>query len=95
MIASYKKETKKYPKIIIFDVPRANIDHINYDAIESMKNGCFFSGKYECAQVLMNSPHIIIFANSEPQRYNLSMDKWHIVEIDYDPDMEIRSNSSA
>lgn len=80
-IVNYKEQKNIYPNIIIFDVPRTNIDFINYEAIESIKNGCFFSGKYECCQVIMNNPHVIIFANSPPQEYKLSLDRWHIVEI--------------
>lgn len=80
-IISYKEEHQSWPNIVIFDVPRTNIDYINYEAIESIKNGCFFSGKYESKQVLMNSPHIIIFANSPPCKNKLSEDRWHIVEI--------------
>lgn len=84
-IVSYKETKKIFPKIIIFDVPRTNIDYLNYEAIESIKNGCFFSGKYESTQIIMNSPHIIIFANSEPQRYKLSEDRWNIIKIQQEP----------
>lgn len=80
-IIAYKEEYHSWPSIVIFDVPRTNIDYLNYEAIESIKNGCFFSGKYESKQVLMNSPHIIIFANSPPNRNKLSMDRWNIIEI--------------
>lgn len=81
-IVEYHEQKKKYPSIVIFDVPRTNIDYLNYEAIESIKNGCFFSGKYESCQVLMNSPHIIVFANSPPNKLNLSEDRWHIVRIE-------------
>lgn len=80
-IVKYHEEKKRYPKIIIFDVPRTNLEYINYEAIESIKNGCFFSSKYECSQVIMNSPHIIIFANSPPDIHKLSKDRWNIVKI--------------
>lgn len=85
-IVSFKEKQKKYPKIIIFDIPRTNLDFINYEAIESIKNGCFFSGKYECTQVIMNCPHVIIFANSPPIENKLSSDRWNIVKINYEPD---------
>lgn len=75
-------EKKIYPKIIIFDVPRTNIDYINYEAIESIKNGCFFSGKYECTQIIMNSPHVFIFANRPPDESKLSADRWNIIKIE-------------
>lgn len=80
-IVQYHETQKKWPKIIIFDIPRTNIDYINYEAIESIKNGCFFSGKYECTQVIMNCPHVIIFANSPPDKYKLSEDRWNIIKI--------------
>lgn len=83
-IVQYKEWKKKYPSIIIFDIPRTNIDYLNYEAIESIKNGCFFSGKYECTQVIMNCPHVIIFANSPPQEYKLSADRWNIIKIETD-----------
>lgn len=79
---------KKYPQIIIFDVPRTNIDYINYEAIESIKNGVFFSGKYESAQVIMNCPHVIVFANSMPCQNKLSKDRWVIKEIKIEQDLE-------
>lgn len=94
-IVKYKEQKKKYPNIIIFDIPRTNIDYLNYEAIESIKNGCFFSGKYECAQVIMNCPHVIIFANSPPQEYKLSADRWNIIKIDSDLlDQRIDNNMS-
>jgi len=80
-IVKYHEEKKKYPKIIVFDIPRTNLDYINYEAIESIKNGCFFSGKYDSSQVIMNSPHIIVFANSEPQTWKLSQDRWKIKNL--------------
>ena len=94
-IVQYKEKKKTYPKIIIFDVPRTNIDYLNYEAIESIKNGCFFSGKYECTQVVMNCPHVIIFANSSPIEHKLSKDRWNIVMIEPEnvDDKTPRSNS--
>lgn len=80
-VSAFIKDKKREPKIIIFDVPRTNIDYINYEAIESIKNGCFFSGKYESTQVIINSPHIFVFANSPPDLFKMSSDRWHIIHI--------------
>lgn len=80
-IIKYHENKKKYPKIIILDVPRTNLDYICYEAIESIKNGCFFCGKYESDMVLMNSPHMIIFANRPPDKSKLSLDRWNIVNL--------------
>lgn len=77
---------KKKPSIIVWDVPRSAIDKdgkpmISYTAIEQVKNGCFFSGKYESAMTLMDYPHVIIFANAPPDEAALSMDRWRIYEL--------------
>lgn len=54
------------PEIIVCDIPRVSNNHISYQALESIKNGFFFSGKYESGMVRFNSPHIICFANHPP-----------------------------
>lgn len=67
---------------IICDIPRKNIDYINYAAIEMIKNGLVFSGKYDSCQLIFKCPHVIVFANQPPDETALSRDRWHIVEID-------------
>ncbi len=69
------------PKIIIFDIPRCAQGFISYQGIEEVKNGVFFSGKYESDMVLYNPPHVICFANDLPLLEKLSMDRWSIKEI--------------
>ena len=74
----------KYPnkrKLFICDIPRTAMEYVNYGAIEQMKNGLIFSGKYEGTQLLFNCPHIIVFANQEPERMKMSMDRWKIIKI--------------
>lgn len=77
-IAKLVQDTGGGPPIIIFDVPRVNEGHVSYQAMESIKNGLFYSGKYEGAMVRMNSPHLIVFSNAEPDRSKLSADRWVI-----------------
>lgn len=80
-ISAYIEKYGECPRIVIFDIPRVNDNHISYQAIESLKNGFFFSGKYESGMVRFNSPHILIFSNEEPEDYNLSKDRWIIEEL--------------
>ncbi len=70
------------PPIIIFDVPRCNEGHVSYQAIESLKNGLFFSGKYESTMVRFNSPHILIFSNYYPDITKMSSDRWKIYDLE-------------
>lgn len=74
-------QMKKKPKLVIFDIPRVNLDYISYTGIEEIKNGVFASQKYESGMCVMNRPHVVIFANSEPRIHAMSSDRWHIVEI--------------
>lgn len=67
--------------VVIFDLSRAQAAKVSYNAIEQIKNGMFFSGKYESGDVMMNPPHIIIFANFPPDMSMLSSDRWIINEI--------------
>lgn len=70
------------PKIIIVDIPRSKINNMSYIGLEEVKNGCFFSPKYESGMVIMNVPHVICFANFPPQLERMSMDRWIIKNID-------------
>jgi len=87
-ILTYKEKNSRFPKVIIIDVPRSNMGYVNYGAMEEVKNMFFFSGKYEGGSVNGPHPHVIIFANEEPDENMMSLDRWKIVnlredEIDY------------
>lgn len=77
-IIKYEEKYGYYPEIIVFDIPRCMNDYVNYDCLESVKNGLFFSNKYESAQVIMNSPHILCFSNQMPDTGQMSKDRWII-----------------
>lgn len=69
-------------KIIVLDYPRNMENRISYEVMECIKNGIFFSPKYESRQVVFNTPHLICFANFPPNLSALSDDRWEIIEID-------------
>lgn len=72
--------------LCIYDIPRSSMGYINYSAIEKVKNGCFSSGKYEGCDVCIACPHVIVFANEEPQYEQMSMDRWKVVNLSmFDP----------
>lgn len=68
-------------EIILFDLARSQQNRISYTAIESIKNGMFFSGKYESRDIIMNTPHIMVFANFPPDLMMLSQDRWEVWNI--------------
>lgn len=69
-------------KLIVCDIPRSSLEYINYPALEQIKNGLIFSGKYEGCQLVFNCPHVIIFANEPPDERKMSLDRWQVVRID-------------
>lgn len=69
------------PKIVLFNVTRDLEDRINYSALEAVKDGLMFSGKYESRMKVFNSPHVVIFANFEPKKTAMSKDRWDIEEL--------------
>lgn len=81
MIAKHNEVKGFFPEIVIFDIPRENLDYLSYNGMEQIKNGCFASTKYESGMVVMNSPHVIVFANSEPDKSKVSLDRWRIRQI--------------
>jgi len=67
--------------IYIYDIERSLEDYVSYGAIEKIKNRYYMSAKYESEPVIRNSPHVIIFANFEPDYNKLTADRWHVENI--------------
>ncbi len=74
-------DSPEEPRIILLDIPRHNLDYINYGCIESIKNGCIYSGKYEGGKCLFRIPTVIIFANEEPNYSKWSKDRYDVRQI--------------
>lgn len=69
------------PVIMLFDFPRSRAEYISYPILEELKNGIFFSNKYEAGMCITNIPHVICFSNSPPNLLMLSEDRWKIISI--------------
>lgn len=69
----------RMPKIVIFDIPRSSGGYVSYRAIEKVKDGIFYSGKYESGMCRFNRPHVVCFANEPPDEERLSSDRWKVV----------------
>lgn len=80
-VAEYHKANYEGPDIVVIDIPRVNHNGISYSGIEAVKNGLVASTKYECRNVRMNTPHVLVFANEEPEREKLSHDRWVVKEL--------------
>lgn len=69
------------PRTVLWDVPRSYEKFVSYQGMEEVKNGIFFSGKYESGTVIFNTPHVIVFANFPPDRCKLSGDRWDVYQV--------------
>lgn len=89
-VSSYIKEHQEL-HCVIFDLGRS--EKISYEAIESVKNGIFFSGKYESSMCMFNPPHVIVFANIAPTLTKLSEDRWKVRNLlDFPWQDSVKSN---
>lgn len=71
----------RYESIIFFDWPRDAEDRFPYSVAESFKNGYALSTKYEVRRLRFATPHVIVFANFEPDMSKLSVDRFEIIQI--------------
>lgn len=80
-----EKHKGNAPKVIIIDVPRVSLEFISIQGIEEVKQGLFFSGKYESDMVYYNNPHVFVFANEEPPYEKMSADRFLVTDINNVP----------
>lgn len=57
--------------------------------IEQIKNGIYFSGKYESQMKYDKPPHVVVFSNTMPDQSKLSADRWNIVFLDPAVDQQL------
>ena len=65
----------------MLDIPRHQLDYVGYGALEQLKNGMIYSGKYEGGTCLFDNPHVIVFANEPPKIEKMSLDRWKIIDL--------------
>lgn len=74
--------TKGYgPKCIVLNLVRSREAYVSYEGIEMAKDGIGFSPKYESGMFCIDPPHIIVFANWQPDLAQMSADRWVIREV--------------
>lgn len=82
-ICTYLKDKGETPDLVVFPIPRSyNMEYMNYEALENIKDMYFYSGKYEGGVVCGPCPHVFVFANEEPDYGKISEDRWKVIKID-------------
>lgn len=69
------------PDVIIIDAPRAKVEHIQWDFLETIKNGYVYSPKYQPIFKRFKYPHLVIMMNEEPDQTKLSIDRYNFVRL--------------
>lgn len=69
-------------RVVILDLTRSLEGYVSWQGIEEIKNGIFYNTKYESAMCIYDCPHLIIFANFEPEIDKLSIDRWNIINLE-------------
>lgn len=74
---------KNPTKVVIFDLGRTTEDHLNgiYSLAENLKNGYIVSSKYDSCGIKFKTPHVVVFANFEPDYTKWSADRYNVVNI--------------
>lgn len=79
-IINYLEKNKKHPKIVLINIPKS-VEHLSYTGIEEIKDMYFFSGKYEGGMICGPNPHLLVFANIEPDYGKMSEDRWKVKNL--------------
>lgn len=70
------------PELCLLDFPRCTGDYVCWNAVEQIKNGMVYCGKYKGGMKIFDSPVIVIFTNQLPDFEKMSLDRWRIWKID-------------
>lgn len=83
-VIKFLENPKNDLKLCIFYFTKTYEEFVSYEAIESIADGIFFSGKYESGMCIFNKPQIVCLANFEPDINALSLDRWKIKNVKKD-----------
>lgn len=68
-------------RTIWVDVPRTKEKYLQYSALEKIKDGVVFSGKYESCAKLIAPVHVVVLSNFYPEWSSMSRDRWEVYLI--------------
>ncbi|AJP36460.1 replication-associated protein [Avon-Heathcote Estuary associated circular virus 24] len=69
-------------KVFLFNVPRTQMEFLQYSILESLKDRMVMSPKYNSMMKVLHSvPHVVVFSNEEPDRTKLTADRFAVTHI--------------
>lgn len=68
--------------IFIFDIPRGQLQYLQYNVLESIKDGYVFSPKYESVtKELDHNCHVVVMCNEAPDLTALTEDRYNVITV--------------
>lgn len=69
-------------KVFLINIPRGQMEFIQYGLLEMLKDRMVTSPKYESTmKILHSTPHVIVFCNEQPDMTKMSNDRYVIVNL--------------
>jgi len=68
--------------IFLMNIPRGQMEYLNYSILEQIKDRHVFSPKYESQMKVMTHPtHVVVFSNENPDMTKMSTDRYEVVNM--------------
>lgn len=68
-------------RIFLLDIPRGQMEYLQYSVLEMLKNCLVFSPKYQSSMKrLLKCPHVIVFCNEYPDMDAMTRDRYYIID---------------
>ena len=69
-------------RLFVFDIPRGDMELLQYSILEQLKDRMIFSAKYQSTcKVIPHKVHVVVFCNEEPNMTKMSSDRYKICRI--------------
>lgn len=70
--------------IFLIDVPRGQMEYLQYSVLEQIKDRMIFSPKYQSGLKILSRPsHVVVFSNEYPRPNALSVDRVRVMQLSY------------
>lgn len=78
---AYALDERKH--IVLFNVPRGQMEYLSYPLLEGLKDRMVMSGKYSSAMKYWNQKvHVVVLGNEEPDYEKMTGDRYNVITID-------------
>lgn len=67
-------------KVFVFDIPRGQMEMLQYSILEQLKDQMIFSPKYESTcKIIPHKCHVVVFSNEHPDMEKMTDDRYNLI----------------